>query len=176
MLRRYQAQFGLKNCPIVLVHSALAAASALLLSLGPSAVHPDLDQRLKFPLKSLDECSDTHAFAGEARSRLQRSVEKNSNGLMLSQPHQHEMPPALDQPMYDQLRAQAQAHASSIWTDWEFNGALQLVNPEDFDPSGTFCGHGMSPLDIMFDPSGFSVNESLQTDPWLEDLERNCTM
>lgn len=167
MLRQYQAQFGIKNCPIVLVYSVIAAASALLLCLSPVAAASELDQRLKFLLASLDECSATHDTAEEARSRFQQSLEKKSSELLPAQPERFPTPL-----LGEQVLNQEQ-HSSSPWTEWELSGATGLVDLPGSVFDGSSFAYGMSPLTHNFDPILFSTLESPQMGPWLDGLEMN---
>lgn len=171
MLRQYQAQFGLRNCPIVLVYSAVAAASALLLPLPPSTAHPELDPRLKFLFRSLYECAETHDFAEEARRRLQKSMEKNTNlatPVSGRRPDQdHVMPSSAGAQDSTQDRDHTQPSPASPSIDWVLGGAFDFINPQHYESNSTTFDYEMSPLVDAFD------FESQHIDLWYEELVKD---
>jgi hypothetical protein len=157
MVRLYKAQFSLKNCPIVLVYSTVAAASALLLTIGLPNTTTELDQRLRFLFKSLDECSETLGFAGEARRKFQKRLDKAPSNVGGGKSSPTEPVPRDEQDLtHDQLQA------SSPWMDFVFGISSDTENLTSYEPNGTSFGYGMLPLASPFDTSQFFADEQLQ--------------
>lgn len=143
MLRQYQAQFRLQNCPVVLVYSAVAAASAVSLTQQSTAatIHLSarLDQRLRFLFKSLDECADTHNFAAEARRRLEKSLQGSHDAIATGEQDGPSASRAGETWGHDQAWASDPTEYPGM--DWFYSGAFNFGSPESQEFTGTTFGY-----------------------------------
>lgn len=64
---------------MVVVYSAVMAASGILFIQGSSTLAAEKDRRFSFILKALEECSQTHSLARESRVKLLAKVDARRN-------------------------------------------------------------------------------------------------
>lgn len=155
MLRQFRAQHGLQNSPIVVVYSAVMAASAISFTQDTTTALPERDRQLKFILKVLKECSETHRLAGEARRKLLSSMDMQNN-----LPTTEEQPPPPVQP--DQQQELQQNIPSYMIEEppmeWIGGGAFDFIGQLSYDVNDPFFEYGSLYLDDTLEPMQFSIN------------------
>jgi hypothetical protein len=70
-----QVSTRLDSSPVFVVYSAVMASSGILFTRDSTTLAVEKDRRLSFILKVLEECSQTHSLAREARLKLQANID-----------------------------------------------------------------------------------------------------
>lgn len=75
LIREFRAQHSLSQSPIILVYSAVMAASGIFFTHESIPPLDEKDRRLTFILKVLEDCSSIHDIAREAKAKLQTNID-----------------------------------------------------------------------------------------------------
>jgi len=75
LIRQFRSQQGLGRSPVLVVYSAVMAASGIFFTQDSNAMALEKDTRLSFILKALEECSQTHNLAKEALIKLRANID-----------------------------------------------------------------------------------------------------